>query len=269
MPPADQTLPAPGRLLPGLLGLLAAVLIALAGPARAETVTVFAAASMTSVLDALAPAYQARTGVRVVTSYAGSSALAKQVVAGAPADVLISANPQWMDHVQEKGALVPGTRRDLAGNALVLIAPAGTTWTLAVGAGFPLAEHLGTGRLAMGDPDHVPAGIYGKAALEHLGVWARVRGRVAPMANVRAALALVERGEAPAGIVYRTDAAITPRVRVVDAFPPDSHPPIRYPAALVAGHDRQAARDFLAHLFSAEAAAVFRRFGFTPAPAAP
>jgi molybdate transport system substrate-binding protein len=243
-----------------------AVLLVLAGwtlPALAQSLTVFAAASLKNALDEVAGAYRQKTGVSVAASYASSSALAKQIEQGAPADIFLSADTQWMDYLQERKAIDPSTRVDLLRNGLVLVAPRASTVELRVAPSMPLAATLGNGRLAMGDPDHVPAGRYGKAALEKLGVWSDVAPKVARADNVRAALALVARAEAPLGIVYGTDAAAEPGVRVVGVFPADSHPPIVYPAAATAASKAQPqARKFLDFLRGAEAAAIFERHGF-------
>lgn len=243
--------------------LLAALLLALtSGPASAAEIHLFAAASTTTVMDEIAALYAAQGPDRIVSAYASSSTLAKQIVSGAPADIFVSANEKWMDYVAEAKAVVATSRRDLLTNRLVLVAPTDTAWSLAITPGFDLLAALRGGHLAMGDPDHVPAGIYGRQALSRLGVWDAVEGRVARAADVRAALVLVERGEAVAGIVYATDAAVTPKVRVVAVFPEDSHPPIRYPMAMVAGRDTAETQRFFAFLASDAARAVYARYGF-------
>ena len=232
--------------------------------AQSKIITVFAAASLQDTMKAIGADYERRTGTKVSFSFAGSSVLAKQIAQGAPADVFVSADPQWMDYLQGKGLLAAGTRADLLTNHLALIAPKDSGVRLKIARGFPLAQALGAGgRLAMADPDAVPAGLYGKAALTRLGVWPQVQDRIAIGENVRAALIFVARGEAPLGIVYDTDAKVDPRVRIVDLFPEDSHPPIRYPgAALKQAADPDAAR-FLAYLREPAAEAVFARYGFT------
>jgi molybdate transport system substrate-binding protein len=245
--------------------LLVALIVALAAtaPAQAATVTVFAAASLKEALDAHARAFQAATGDRVVVSYAASNALAKQIDAGAPADLFIAADHDWMDYLEQRKRLLEGTRVDLLSNALVLIAPASSRATLGIAPSFPLAAALGSERLAMAHPDSVPAGKYGKRALESLGVWTAVEKQVARADSVRAALALVSRGEAPFGIVYRTDAMADKGVRIVDTFPARSHPPIVYPAARIAeGRSPAAAKALLDHLRSPAAAAVWQSHGF-------
>ncbi len=229
--------------------------------AQAQQLLVFAAASMQ---DALAAAIAEFPGEAVIAaSYASSSTLARQIEQGAPADVFISANPEWMDYLAERGLLRAGSRTDLLGNGLVLVAPAASDLELAIAPGFDLAGALGGGRLAMGDPDHVPAGIYGQAALASLGVWQQVATQVARADNVRAALALVARGEAPLGIVYRSDAAAEPGVRVVATFPESSHPPIVYPIAVLAGSAHPQAAALIEFLHSAAAAPLYERFGFS------
>jgi len=225
-------------------------------------VLVFAAASLKTALDAIAGEWRRQGGKEATISYAASSTLAKQIDNGAPAGLFISADAEWMDYLQERQLIDPKTRGDLLGNRLVLIAPASTGSSTQIAPGFPLAALLGDGHLAMADPASVPAGKYGKAALERLGVWSTVENRVAAAENVRAALLLVARGEAPLGIVYRTDAAAEPSVRVVGTFPPDSHPPIVYPMALTrsAGPDSRA---FAAYLRGPAARPLFEGQGFT------
>ena len=229
-------------------------------PAKAETITVFAAASLKDALDENAKAFKAKSGDRIVVSYAASSALAKQIEAGAPADVFISADLDWMDYLEQRRLIKPDTRRNLVRNRLVLIAPADSKVSVDIRPGFRLAALLGNGRLAMANPDAVPAGKYGKASLEALGVWKDVQAKVAPTENVRAALVLVSRGEAPLGIVYRTDAAADPKVRVVGLFPENTHPPIIYPIAVTANGKSAAA--FLSWLGRPEARAIFQKYGF-------
>ncbi len=246
----------------------AAALLAAVHPASGATVTVFAAASTAGAVAEVAALFEDLGWGRAVASFAASSTLARQIANGAPADIYISASPEWMDYLAGEAAIEAASRRDLLANRLVLIAPADSDLALDIGPAFPLPEKLGDGWLAMGDPDHVPAGIYAKAALTRLGVWPGVARRVARTQDVRAALALVERGEAAAGLVYATDAAISDRVRVVAAFPASSHPPITYPTAIVAGRGRPEVRRFFDFLASPEAAAVFARHGFTVLPAA-
>lgn len=230
--------------------------------ARAADILVFGAASTTTIMDEVAALYQQRGLGHVVGSYASSSTLAKQIANGAPADIFLSANEKWMDYVVAKKAIDPATRRDLLTNRLVLIAPADTHWTITIAPGFKLADALHGGYLAMGDPDNVPAGIYGRQALTSLGAWDSVADHVARAANVRAALALVARGEAVAGVVYSTDAAITSKVRVVATFPENSHPPITYPVAIVAGHESPKVKKFYDFLMSDAARAIYERNGF-------
>jgi molybdate transport system substrate-binding protein len=227
-------------------------------------VVVFAAASTTNAVTEIGKLYADQHLGRVTPSFASSSTLAKQIENGAPADVYISANKKWMDFLETRNLIDKRSRVDLLGNRIVLIAPESSPLkTIDVAAGFPLASFLGKdGRLSMGDPEHVPAGIYGKQALEILGVWNQVAGRLAPMKDVRAALVLVERGEAPLGLVYATDAAISKKVRVVGTFPSHSHPPIVYPVAAVAGGKAEAAKRFIDFLRSPESRAVFEKYGF-------
>ena len=234
-------------------------------PARAEprAVIVFAAASLKNALDAIDEEWHREIGESVTAAYAASSTLAKQIENGAPADLFISADPEWMDYLEQRKLIRPGTRSNLLGNSLVLIAPAGSTVSLTIAPGFPLSAALGDGRLAMADPAAVPAGMYGKAALEKLGVWPSVANRIAAAENVRAALLLVGRGEAPLGIVYATDAAIEPRVRIIATFPPGTHPPIVYPIALTGSSENSNAAGLLTYLHGAAARAQFQKAGFT------
>jgi molybdate transport system substrate-binding protein len=233
--------------------------------AHAQTVTVFAAASLKDALDEIEALRNKRGGTKTVIAYAASSALARQVESGAPADVFVSADLDWMDYLEKRKLVRSSTRTNLLRNELVLVAPAASRVSLAVQPNFPLAAQLGDGRLAMGDPDHVPAGKYAKAALQTLGVWTSVADRIARAENVRAALVFVARGEAPLGIVYRTDAAADTRVRIVSTLPASSHPPIVYPAAaLNTSRNAGAAERYLAVLKSRDALAVFRKHGFTP-----
>lgn len=243
---------------------IAAALIVIALPALASAqVTVFAAASCTDAINDIGKAYAETGGGPIVPSYASSSTLAKQIENGAPANVFISADEQWMNYLGDKSLLAAGTRIDLLGNRVVLIAPKDSpTAKVDIGPGFPLAQLLAGGRLAVGDPAHVPVGIYTQAALEKLGVWGDVQGKLAPADSVRAALAFVERGETPFGVVYATDAAASDKVKVVGEFPEGSHPPVVYPAALVAGHDSPEAKAFFAFLQGDRAKAIFRHYGF-------
>lgn len=239
-------------------------LIATAGmtlPANAADLTVFAAASLKTALDEIAEVWEAETGVGVTVAPAGSSALARQIQQGAPADVFISASPDWMDVLEADGLIRADTRRDLLTNRLVLIGH-GEAPPVEIGPALDLAGMLGQDRLAMALVEAVPAGIYGKAALDHLGLWDSVAPQVAQTDNVRAALALVATGEAPFGIVYATDAEAEPRVSVLGVFPAESHPPVVYPAAVMAESETEAAEPFLDFLSDADAAAVFATHGF-------
>jgi molybdate transport system substrate-binding protein len=249
------------------LGLAAALLIAWGPPlkpARAQSadVVVFAAASLKNALDAVNAQWQKETGKKAAISYAASSALARQIEAGAPAQVFISADLDWMDYLARKSLIKPDTRSNLLGNRIVLIAPKAKAPPVEIKPGFELAKILGDGRLAMANVEAVPAGKYGKAALEKLGVWASVSGKVAQAENVRAALLLVSRGETPAGIVYQTDAAADPKVTIIGTFPESTHPPIIYPVALTANATHPDATALLAYLRSAKAKPLFEAQGF-------
>ena len=233
-----------------------------AASAAERGLMVFVAASTADAMQEVSDRFAARSDVRVRLSPASSSMLARQITNGAPAHAYLSASSDWMNYLEQRGLIVPQTRVDLLGNTLVLIAPSDSTLSLAIGPGFSLAAMLGDGRLAMGDPDHVPAGIYGKAALETLGVWREVAARLVPTADVRSALAIVARGEVAAGVVYSTDAAISPRVRIAGVFPAATHPPIVYPFALVSDGIRPAAERFAAYVRSPEAREIFMRHGF-------
>jgi molybdate transport system substrate-binding protein len=249
------------------LSHLVAPFLALAlvvAPAAAQDVTVFAAASLKNALDDVAKEWNAETGKKAVISYAASSALAKQIAEGAPADLFISADLAWMDHVEKAGLVADGTRKNLLGNSIVLIAPKDSTAGVKLLKDVDLAAALGAdGKLAMADVKAVPAGKYGKAALESLGAWAGVESKVAQADNVRAALALVSRGEAPLGIVYKTDAAVDTGVKIVDTFPADSHPEIIYPAAQLKDGKSADKKAFFDYLGSAKAKTAFEKQGFT------
>lgn len=250
--------------LPRARGLFVATLVLglIPGPASAAKITVFAAASLKTALDDFVAVWEDTAGQEVAVSYAGSSALARQIEQGAPADVFISASLDWMDALAAVGLIREETRRDLLGNTLVLIAHADAA-PVEIGPGLDLAGMLGDGRLAMALVDSVPAGVYGKAALTALGIWDAVAPKVAQADNVRAALALVAAGEAPFGIVYRTDAAAEDDVAVVGTFPADSHPPIVYPAAVTAASaDPDTAGAFLDFLGTEAARDVFEAQGF-------
>jgi molybdate transport system substrate-binding protein len=242
-------------------GALGAVTATAAEP---QPVLVFDAASLTDVLDELGRTFTEKTHVQVKSSPAASSALAKQIEAGASADVFFSADLEWMDYLDQRKLLRPGSRHDVVLNRLVLIAPADSKVSLKIAPGFDLLGALGEGKLATGDPDSVPVGKYAHTALEKLGVWDRVSSRIVRAENVRAALAFVARGEAPLGIVYRTDALAEKRVRIVDVFPQDSHPPIVYPIALTTRASPQAQR-FLDFVIGDAAKPIFRKYGFQPA----
>jgi molybdate transport system substrate-binding protein len=245
------------------VALLALAAAAMPASAQEKTITVFAAASMKNALDDIDAAYTARTGVKVTVSYAASSALAKQIEQGAPADVFISADTDWMDYGSQKKVIADGTRVNLLGNKLVLIAPKDSKLAqVPIGPGFDLAALAGDGRIATGDVAAVPVGKYAKAALEKLGSWDKAAPKFAMAESVRAALALVARGEAALGIVYETDAKVEPGVKIVGAFPADSHPPIIYPVAATSSAKGDPS-DYLAFLRSAQAKAIFEKYGFT------
>lgn len=245
-----------------LLRVALLVFAASPNPTLAKAPVILAAASLQESLTATADAWVVRGHERPIISFAASSALARQIEAGAPADLFISADEEWMDYLAKRGLIRPPSRVSFLTNRLVLIAPKDSKLRLVVGPGFALARALGDGRLAMADPDAVPAGRYGKAALTSLGVWPAIAAKVAPAENVRAALALVERGEAPAGIVYATDAAASRNVRVIGVFPPSSHPAISYPIALLSSSASRDADMFRQFLLSRSAKAIFRRYGF-------
>lgn len=256
----------------GLMLLAATVLTACAPREKAgrPPIDLFAAASLREVLDALAADHLRQTGRTVRITYAGSAQLARQIDHGAPADLFVSADEAWMDWLEERGRIEAATRTRVAGNGLVLIAPVGSADApVDLASAIALDRRLGDGRLAMADAS-VPAGRYGQQALTHLGLWSGIEDQLAPGDSVRAALALVARGEAPLGVVYATDARAEPGVQVVATFPPDSHVPILYPAARLrrsSDGDAVAAQAFLDRMMSAGGQAVFQRFGFTRPPA--
>jgi molybdate transport system substrate-binding protein len=233
----------------------------MAAPPDTAPIVVFAASSLTDAMQQVADGYSKSSGAVVKISFAASSALAHQIESGAPADVFVSADRDWMDYLQAHGLIQVESRQDLLGNRLVLIAPAGSTLSIKIAPKFPLAAALGDGHWVTGDPDSVPVGRYAKAALQHLGVWDALVPGLVRADNVRGALTLVARGEVKFGIVYETDAMVEPKVRIVDVFAADSHPPIVYPLALTKGAGPQAAA-FIRYVHGADAAAVFRKFGF-------
>lgn len=247
--------------------LVALAAAALAGsPARAappKAPVVLAAASLQESLTAAADAFARQGHPKPVLSFAGSSALARQIEQGAPADLFISADEDWMNYLAERNLIQPASRTAFLGNRLVLIAPASKPFTLSIKPGFPLASRLGRGRLSMADVNAVPAGKYGRTALTTLGVWPSVQDRVVQSDNVRAALTFVERGEAAAGIVYATDAKASGEVVVVGTFPANSHPPIRYPLALIKRSREPEAAAFRRFLLSSAGKAIFARYGFS------
>ncbi len=231
----------------------------------AGNVTIFAAASLTNALQDIAAQYQKEKQVDVVASYASSSTLARQIEQGAPADLFISASQQWMDYAIDKQQIVANTRYTLLGNTLVLIAPHDSKIdSVVIDKKTDWKKLLDGGRLAVGDPDHVPAGIYAKESLEHLDAWAVLAPEMARANNVRSAMALVERAEAPLGIVYGSDAIASNKVKVVGTFSEASHKPIEYPMAIVKGHENQNVNDFYDYLKSPQATEIFKIYGFTP-----
>jgi len=241
---------------------LASTAGALPAAAQGKDVVVFAAASLKNALDDIAGQWQRETGKKVVISYAASNTLIKQIEQGAPADIFISADLDWMDYGQQKDLIKPDSRSNLLGNRLVLIAPKDSSVSANIQPGFDLAALLKGGRLAMGNVDAVPAGKYGKASLEKLGVWDSVKDKIAQAESVRAALLFVSRGEAPLGVVYQTDATADPSVKIVGTFPENTHPPIIYPVALTKESTNADAQAFLNYLRSPAARAAFERQGF-------
>lgn len=242
--------------------LLISFATACSQPQEDKAPVVLAAASLQDALEDAAGAWAAKGHPRPVLSFAATSAIARQIEAGAPADLFISADEKWMDDVAGKGLIRSDSRADFLANSLVLIAPADSKAELAIAPGFPLASSLGSGRLALADPDAVPAGRYAKEALTSLGVWDSVADKIAQAENVRVALALVARGEAPLGIVYATDAKAEPKVRVIGQFPADSHVPITYPLAVLKTSTNAGAQDFRSFLVSNDGVAVFVKYGF-------
>ncbi|CAA7611679.1 molybdate transporter subunit; periplasmic-binding component of ABC superfamily [Candidatus Terasakiella magnetica] len=249
------------RLLGAVAGLIFSV--AVQAQAQAEDVVVFAAASLTNALDEIGARFNARTGGKMVASYAASSALAKQVEQGAPAHLFASADLKWMDYLADKKLIAPATRINLLGNTLVLVAPLDSTLNrIELTAKTDIAALAGAGRIATGNPEAVPVGLYFKQAMERAGQWDAVAAKIAGADSVRAALAFVERGEVPLGVVYATDAAVSKRVKVVGVFPDSLHDPIVYPFALVAGKETAAAKALLDFIRGPEAKGVFATYGF-------
>jgi molybdate transport system substrate-binding protein len=246
------------------VSLLAALASAPQPAVAQEEITVFAAASLKNALDDTNAAFTKATGIKVTTSYAASSALAKQIEQSAPADVFISADLQWMDYLAERKLIKPDTRINLLGNKLVLIAPADSKLAnVAIGDGFDIAKLAGDGRIAVADTKSVPAGLYAKAALEKLGAWKAAEPKLAQAENVRATLAFVARGETPVGIVYETDAKIEPKVKTIGAFPDGSYPPVTYPVATTAESKKPGVAQYLHFLRMPAAKAIFEKYGFS------
>jgi molybdate transport system substrate-binding protein len=249
-------------ILAAIAATIAITAVPFAVQAQDKSITVFAAASMKNALDDVDAAFTKQSGIKVVASYDASSALMKQIEGGAPADAFVSADLKWMDYGAQKKLIKDDTRVNLLGNTLVLIAPKDSKIDhVTIMPGFDLAKLAGDGRIATGDVKAVPVGIYAQAALEKLGVWSSVEPKMAMTANVRAALVLVARGEAPLGIVYSTDAKVDPGVKVVGVFPDDSHDPIIYPVAATAGAKPEATA-YLAFLRSQTAKTIFEAYGF-------
>jgi molybdate transport system substrate-binding protein len=250
------------RELAAFAAAIAMAALTQAAVAQEKTITVFAAASLKNALDEVDDLFTKQSGIKVVSSYAASSSLMKQIEQGAPADVFLSADVDWMDYGIKHNLIKNDTRKDLLGNRLVLIAPKDSKiGNVTIAPGFDLAGLVGSGHIATGDVRAVPAGLYAKAALEKLGIWSSVESKIAMAENVRAALVLVARGEAPLGIVYETDAKVDPSVKIVGVFPEDSHPLIIYPVAMTKDAKPDAAQ-YLAFLTTPEAKAVFQRYGF-------
>jgi molybdate transport system substrate-binding protein len=238
--------------------------LAPASPARENgkpPLLVFAAASLTNVMEELSASWTASSGTQVRLSFAASSVLARQIEAGGRADLFISADQEWMDYLQSRNLIDKSSRRNLVGNRLVLIAPADSMADLRITAGFPLAAALARGRLSTGDPDSVPVGRYARSALISLGVWEEIQDRLVRADNVRSAMMFVARGEAPFGIVYNTDAVVDSKERIVDTFPENTHAPITYPGAMTIAANNEA-RVFLEFLGNTDARDTWRRFGF-------
>ncbi len=251
------------RLLALATLLLGAALPPAGAQSQEKSLTVFAAASLKNALDDINAAYSAKSGVKIAASYAASSTLAKQIEQGAPADVFVSADTDWMDYAIQKKDIKDGTRVDLLGNKLVLIAPKESDISaVQIGPGFDLAKLAGDGKIATGDVASVPAGKYAKAALQKLGSWTAAEPKFAMADNVRAALTLVARKEAVLGIVYATDAKVEPAVKVVGTFPQESYPPVIYPLAVTATAKAEAA-DYLAYVRSSASKGIFEKYGFT------
>lgn len=227
-----------------------------------QPLIVFAAASLTDAITEVGTAFEKESGVVIKTSFAASSALARQIESGAPAEVFFSADQEWMDYLQQRKLLAPGSRRNVLGNKLVLVAPADSTASVKITSGSALLQAIGNGRIATGDPDSVPVGKYAKAALTTLGVWDQLAPQLVRAENVRSALAFVARGEAPFGIVYLTDAKVEKKVKLLDTFPESSHPPILYPIALTTKGSGNAKR-FSQFVVSKRGAAIFEKYGFS------
>jgi molybdate transport system substrate-binding protein len=241
---------------------VAIVLSCAAAVAAAQDVTIFAAASLTNAFEDIAKSYREKGGGAVKFSFAASSTLARQIESGASADIFASADEEWMNYLAERKLIEPATRSSRLGNALVLITPASDKRAVDIKPWFDLAGMIGNGKLATGDPAHVPVGRYAQQALTKLGIWDAISPKIARTDNVRAALLLVERGEAPFGIVYATDAAASGKVNIAGAFPADSYQPVSYPFAILAKRDQPEVKSFFEYLYGPEAQAVYRKAGF-------
>jgi molybdate transport system substrate-binding protein len=247
-----------------VIALIAAALPLSQAVAQEKTLVVFAAASMKNALDDANAAFGKASNVKVTASYAASSALAKQIEAGAPADIFVSADLQWMDYVAQKNLIKPDSRYNLLGNKLVLIAPTDSKIDrVTIAKPFDIAKLAGDGRIAVADVKAVPAGLYAKAALESLEGWTAAEPKLAMAENVRATLSFVARGETPVGIVYETDAKVEPKVKIVGVFPDGSHPPVVYPVAATASTTNAEAAAYLAFLRGSAAKAIFEKYGFS------
>ena len=242
------------------LALVLAFTVCASSLALAKDINVFAAASMKGTLDEIGSAYKAKTGNAIIATYAATGTLAKQIEAAAPADVFISADEQWMNELASKNLIKPDTRKDIAGNTLVIVEAKDAKLSVKLD---DIAAALGDGKLALADINSVPAGKYAKSALDKLGQWSKVEKNVVMQDNVRGALALVAKGEAKLGIVYGSDVLVEPKVEIAAAFPDDSHAPIRYPAAVVAASQNDDAANFTAFLAGDEAQAILKKGGFT------
>jgi molybdate transport system substrate-binding protein len=250
------------RLIRGLLAVTVVATAWGAGLARAADLTIFSAVSTTGAMTKIGSMFEAKTGKKIQFSFGATSTLARQIERGAPVDIFLSADHVWMNYLQDRKLIDTGSRVDILGNSLVLITPLNSDLKIKIAKGFNLAELLKGKRIAMGDPDHTAVGIYAKESLTNLGVWSQIEPMLARADSVRASLAMVERGEVGAGILFGTEAAVSKNVRLVDTFPAESHKAITYPVALLAKARVADARTFVSYLKTLEAEEVFRQFGF-------